>query len=113
MEQIDLLILSMTKPCFRIQGLLTALLLLSLQAQASREYQNSLRKIARWVHKVVGKLDLTPSDSALALVLVAALQRKARRYMQELLCKAWVLKQATLKSKTAAQSAIRCVQGNA
>ena len=50
-----------------------------MQEQASREYQNSIRRIARWVNKVIGKLDLTPSDSALALVLVATLQRKARR----------------------------------
>ena len=49
------------------------------QEQASKEYQNSIRRIARWVNKVIGKLDLTPSDSALALVLVATLQRRARR----------------------------------
>ncbi len=52
-----------------------------LQEQATTEYQNSIRRIARWVNKVIGKLDLTPSDSALALVLVATLQRKARRYI--------------------------------
>jgi len=50
------------------------------QDKASEEYHNSLRRIARWVNKVIGKLDLTPSDSALALVLVATLQRRARRY---------------------------------
>ena len=50
------------------------------QEKASKEYQSSLRRIARWVSKVIGKLDLTPSDSALALVLVATLQRKFRRW---------------------------------
>lgn len=50
-----------------------------MQEKSTGEYQNSLRRIARWVTKIIGKLDLTPSDSALALVLVATLQRKARR----------------------------------
>lgn len=54
-------------------------LVFDTQEQASTEYQNSIRKIARWVNKLIGKLDLTPSDSALALLLVATLQRKARR----------------------------------
>ena len=39
----------------------------------------SLRKIAKWVTRLLGTADLTPSDSALALVLVATLQRQARR----------------------------------
>ncbi|BDA50748.1 probable Sn1-specific diacylglycerol lipase alpha at N-terminal half [Coccomyxa sp. Obi] len=41
--------------------------------------QRSLRRIARWVTRLLGHADLTPSDTALALVLVATLQRQARR----------------------------------
>ena len=39
----------------------------------------SVRRIAKWVTGLMEPLDLTPSDSAVALVLVAALQRKRRR----------------------------------
>ena len=39
----------------------------------------SVRRIAKWVTGLMEPLDLTPSDSAMALVLVAALQRKRRR----------------------------------
>ena len=47
--------------------------------QLERRNARSVRRIARWVTGLLGPLDLTPSDSALALVLVAALQRKRRR----------------------------------
>ena len=41
--------------------------------------QKSLRRIARWVTRLIGHVDLTPSDVTLALVLVATLQRRRRR----------------------------------
>jgi hypothetical protein len=41
--------------------------------------RNSLRRIARWVTGLLGHADLTPSDSAIALVLTATLQRQCRR----------------------------------
>ncbi|EIE20387.1 alpha/beta-hydrolase [Coccomyxa subellipsoidea C-169] len=46
---------------------------------ADEERQRSLRRIARWVTRLLGRADLTPSDTALSLILVATLQRQARR----------------------------------
>jgi hypothetical protein len=41
--------------------------------------QRTLRRISRWVTRLLQNADLTPSDAALALVLVATMQRQARR----------------------------------
>ena len=50
------------------------------QQQAEDEQRRrSLRRIAKWVTRLLGTADLTPSDSAVALVLVATLQRQARK----------------------------------
>lgn len=49
------------------------------QPAEDEKRQRSLRRIARWVTRLLGRADLTPSDTALALVLVATLQRQARR----------------------------------
>lgn len=48
-------------------------------ASEDEQRGRSLRKIAKWVTRLLGTADLTPSDSAVALVLVATLQRQARR----------------------------------
>ncbi|KAK9823352.1 hypothetical protein WJX72_002122 [[Myrmecia] bisecta] len=48
-------------------------------APSSESKQDSLRKITRWLAKLIGHLDLTPSDFGLALIMVATLQRKRRR----------------------------------
>ncbi|KAK9827307.1 hypothetical protein WJX81_002709 [Elliptochloris bilobata] len=44
-----------------------------------QQRRNSLRRIARWVTGLLGHADLTPSDTAIALVLTATLQRQCRR----------------------------------
>ena len=44
-----------------------------------QQRRNSLRRIARWVTGLLGRADLTPSDTAIALVLTATLQRQCRR----------------------------------
>ena len=44
-----------------------------------QQRRNSLRRIARWVTGLIGHADLTPSDSAIALVLAATLQRQCRK----------------------------------
>ena len=48
-------------------------------AEEDEKRRRTLRRIARWVTRLLGRADLTPSDTALALMLVAALQRAARR----------------------------------
>lgn len=47
--------------------------------KVQQQRRNSLRRIARWVTGLIGHADLTPSDSAIALVLAATLQRQCRK----------------------------------
>lgn len=49
------------------------------QDKVQQQRRNSLRRIARWVTGLLGHADLTPSDTAIALVLTATLQRQCRR----------------------------------
>ena len=45
--------------------------------------RRTLRRISRWVTGLIGHADLTPSDAAMAMILVATLQRRARRHVDE------------------------------
>jgi hypothetical protein len=49
------------------------------QPAQEEKRQRTLRRISRWVTRLLDKADLTPSDAAMSLVLVATLQRRARR----------------------------------
>ncbi len=49
------------------------------QQAEDEQRRRSQRRIAKWVTRLLGTADLTPSDSAVALVLVATLQRQARK----------------------------------
>lgn len=49
------------------------------QPAEDEKRQRTLRRISRWVTRLLSNADLTPSDAAMALVLVATLQRQARK----------------------------------
>lgn len=60
-------------------AVIDALLHAGNEQAEDEQRRRSLRRIAKWVTRLLGTADLTPSDSAVALVLVATLQRQARK----------------------------------
>ena len=60
-------------------AVIDALLHAGSEQAEDEQRRRSLRRIAKWVTRLLGTADLTPSDSAVALVLIATLQRKARK----------------------------------
>ena len=79
MQPVELALLQCTI-CLRSSHAGVDALLHAGNEQAEDEQRRrSLRRIAKWVTRLLGTADLTPSDSAVALVLVATLQRQARK----------------------------------